>query len=187
MKLRQTKIPGCYLIGLLARLDARGSFVKTFQSTAFRELGLETDFRESFYSFSEEAVLRGLHFQLPPSDGAKLVYCLKGEVLDVAVDLRVGSPTYGEHTTFELSARDASAVYIPRGVAHGFYVRQGPALLVYHVTSEYDARLDSGILWSSIDFEWPSLIPTCSERDAAFTNLQEFASPFRFAPVEVDV
>ena len=186
MKLLPSTIHGCYQIELLARLDTRGSFVKTFQSTAFRELGLEADFSESFYTFSQENVLRGMHFQLPPSDGAKLVYCLQGAALDVAVDLRVGSLSYGDHAAFELSADDTSAAYIPRGVAHGFFVRKGPVLLVYHVSSEYDPKLDSGILWSSIDFEWPSAHPICSERDSSLPRLPDFKSPFRFAPVEVD-
>ena len=186
MKLSPSKIHGCYQIELAARLDARGSFVKTFQSTAFRELGLEAYFSESFYSVSQQNVLRGMHFQLPPSDGAKLMYCLQGEVLDVGVDLRVGSPSYGVCSAFELSASVPSAAYMPRGVAHGFYVRKGPALLMYHVSSEYDPHCDSGVLWSSIGFDWPVADPICSARDAAVVPFESFANPFRFARVEVD-
>ncbi len=105
MKLQETKIPGCYEIEFLAQEDVRGSFVKTFHTTAFRELGLESDFSESFYSLSNQNVLRGLHFQLPPADGAKLVYCLQGSIMDVALNLRAGSPSYGsESPGFSLKA-----------------------------------------------------------------------------------
>jgi hypothetical protein len=119
MKLYPTIIPGCYEVELSPRLDKRGSFVKTFQATAFRELGLETGFLESFYSVSQPNVLRGMHFQLPPSDGAKLVCCLQGEVLDVALDLRVvllamrlsNSPLGGPlPSTFRLALRMVSTL-----------------------------------------------------------------------------
>jgi len=184
MKLYPTIIPGCYEVELSPRLDKRGSFVKTFQATAFRELGLETGFLESFYSVSQPNVLRGMHFQLPPSDGAKLVCCLQGEVLDVALDLRVGSPCFAGYATFELSAGRATAVYIPSGVAHGFYTRKGPAMLVYQVSSEYNPALDAGVLWSSLKMDWPSATPICSSRDSNFVSLSDFVSPFRFAPTE---
>lgn len=185
MKLHATIIPGCYEIEFAPRLDTRGSFVKAFQATAFRELGLEAGFAESYYSVSQPNVLRGMHFQLPPCDGAKLVYCLQGAVLDVALDLRVGSPCFARHTTFELSAGRASAAYMPRGVAHGFFTREGPATLVYQVSSEYNPELDSGVLWSSIGLDWPNAKPVCSVRDSNFVSLNDFVSPFRFAPSEV--
>ena len=185
MKLRPTPIPGCFAIHFNAFEDSRGSFVKTFRATSFRELGLEAAFTESFYSTSAEGVLRGMHFQLPPADGAKLIYVLWGEVLDVAVDLRVGSPTFGKYTTFELSAETPHAAYIPRGVAHGFLATKGPATLVYNVSSEYDAKLDAGIRWDSFGLDWPVLKPHTSARDANFPALRDFESPFRFAPLEV--
>jgi dTDP-4-dehydrorhamnose 3,5-epimerase len=180
LKLIPTQIDGCYQVDFLERLDNRGLFVKTFQSSVFDNLGLESNFTESFYSLSQEGVLRGMHFQIPPSDGSKLIYCLQGAILDVAVDLRVGSPSYGGHARFELSANQPSAAYIPRGMAHGFLVLKGPALVMYHVSSEYDSKRDSGVLWNSIDFKWPCATPICSERDSALTPLSEFTSPFRF-------
>jgi dTDP-4-dehydrorhamnose 3,5-epimerase len=126
-----------------------------------------------------------MHFQLPPSDGAKLVYCLQGAVLDVALDLRVGSPVYGESVEFSLSQERPTAVYIPRGVAHGFLAIEGPATLVYSISSEYDAALDTGVLWDSFGLNWPEGAPLLSERDRGFVSLAEFKSPFRFAPTEV--
>lgn len=187
MKLLASELPGCFQLLFNERPDGRGSFVKTFQSTAFRELGLEASFAESFYSISEEGVLRGMHFQMPPADGAKLIYCLQGAVMDVALDLRVGSPTFGRCTVFQLSCKQAAAAYIPRGVAHGFISTDGPATLVYHVSSEYDRNLDSGILWSSLDIEWPISNPILSERDHSWSTLQAFRSPFRFAQTEVNI
>ncbi len=160
--------------------------MKTFQSTAFRELGLEASFAESFYSSSGTDVLRGMHFQMPPADGAKLVYCLQGTVLDVALDLRLGSPAFGKHVVFQLSAEEVSAAYIPRGVAHGFFTREAPATLIYHVSTEYDAELDAGVLWNSFGMDWPCSSPVISVRDRSFPKLLSFVSPFRFAPTEID-
>jgi dTDP-4-dehydrorhamnose 3,5-epimerase len=185
MKLLTTRIPGCFEIEFVARKDSRGSFVKTFHATAFRELGLDAAFTESFYSTSSSGVVRGMHFQLPPSDGAKLVYCLQGAVLDVALDLRVGSPAFGEAVKFRLSQDLPAAAYIPRGVAHGFLATEGPATLVYAISSEYDPVLDTGVLWNSFGMDWPEASPMLSDRDRSFPPFAEFKSPFRFAPTEV--
>lgn len=186
MKLIASEIPGCFVIDLQAFHDARGSFVKTFRATSFRELGLESTFTESFYSTSNEGVLRGMHFQLPPVDGAKLVYVLQGAILDVATDLRRGSPAYGKSVSFELEASTATAVYIPRGVAHGFLTTKGPATVVYSVSSEYVPQLDAGVHWDSLGFDWPISAPLLSARDTGFPALRDFDSPFRYSPTEVD-
>ncbi len=186
MKLKATAIPGCFRLEYVNRSDARGSFIKTFQSKAFLELGLEASFAESFYSTSEIDVLRGMHFQMPPADGAKLVYCLQGTVLDVALDLRLDSPAFGKFAVFELNAEDTSAAYMPRGVAHGFFTSRGPATLVYNVSSEYDPALDTGVLWDSFGMEWPITTPVLSLRDRSFPRLCDFASPFRFSTMEID-
>jgi dTDP-4-dehydrorhamnose 3,5-epimerase len=185
MKLEATMIPGCYEIEFSPRLDMRGSFVKTFQTTAFHELGLETNFRESYFSVSQPDVLRGMHFQLPPGDGAKLICCLSGAIFDVALDLRVGSPTFKRHVEFELRGDRPRGAYLPRGVAHGFYTREGPATMIYQVSTEYKPDLDSGVLWNSLDIDWPSPSPICSERDRRFVSLKDFESPFLFITTEV--
>jgi dTDP-4-dehydrorhamnose 3,5-epimerase len=187
MKLSKTTIPGCYELEFISREDARGSFVKTFHTTAFRELGLESGFSEGFYSVSHQNVLRGMHFQLPPMDGAKLVYCLQGRILDVALDLRTGSPSYGKFTTFQLSSANPTAAYIPRGVAHGFYSLSEPSVVVYQVSSEYEPNLDTGVRWDSFGFDWPNTNPGVSERDSKLVRFNDFMSPFRFAPIEMDI
>jgi dTDP-4-dehydrorhamnose 3,5-epimerase len=99
---------------------------------------------------------------------------------ETALDLRVGSPTYGKHEVYELSTAASNAVYLPRGIAHGFCVRQAPAVMVYHVTSEHDPSLDAGIHWNSFGAAWPVDNPTVSARDDGFIGFDEFKSPFRF-------
>ena len=160
--------------------DFRGYFVKTIQRSVFEAHGLEADFKECFYSTSNQHVLRGMHFQLPPSDHAKLVYCTAGSIYDMTLDLRVGSPTFGQHEVYELSSSASNAVYLPRGIAHGFYVREAPAVMVYHVSSEHDPQRDTGIHWNSFGAAWPVVEPVISPRDDRFLSLADFESPFRY-------
>jgi dTDP-4-dehydrorhamnose 3,5-epimerase len=174
-------IPGCYEVQLPVHADARGSFVKTIASSQFAEYELESGFVETFYTVSGANVLRGMHLQLPPADHVKFVYCVVGGVTDVCLDLRRGSPAYGRHIMIELAAEKNNAIYLPRGVAHGFYVRQAPAIMVYHVTSEHEPRLDAGIAWNSFGAQWPTDSPVLSPRDAALTSFEDFESPFSFS------
>lgn len=176
----KTSLPGCFLVALPEQKDERGSFVKLFHEASFRGNNLETSFPESYYTVSGHRVLRGLHFQLPPWDHVKLVYCLEGQILDAVVDLRRGSPTYGQFATFELSGREAVMLYIPRGMAHGFYVKSESALVLYKVSTCYSPAHDSGILWSSAGIPWPSAAPILSSRDESFLTLAGFDSPFIF-------
>jgi dTDP-4-dehydrorhamnose 3,5-epimerase-like enzyme len=107
--------------------------------------------------------------------------------LDAALDLRVGSPTYGKFAAFNLASGNPTAAYIPRGVAHGFLSLEGPSVVVYQVSSEYDPKLDTGVLWNSFGFEWPVFNPMVSERDSKFVSFNDIVSPFRFAPTEMNV
>ncbi len=182
VRFTESKLRGCFVVQFPLIEDHRGSFVKTIQASVFREHGLESDFRECFYSTSHKNVLRGMHFQLPPSDHAKLVYCTAGAIYDVALDLRKGSPTFGGHEVYELSSQANNAVYLPRGIAHGFLVREGPAVMVYHVTSEHDPLRDVGIHWNSFGAVWPSDAPITSVRDESFVALENFDSMFTYAP-----
>ena len=126
--------------------------------------------------------MRGFHFQVPPADHAKLVYCSSGAVFDAAVDLRVGSPTYGECFSLTLDAVEGRMLYLPSGVAHGFCATTADATLHYSVTSLHDPVRDSGIRWDSVGIAWPvDGVPVVSERDAGFARLDEFDSPFRVA------
>jgi dTDP-4-dehydrorhamnose 3,5-epimerase len=175
----ETQITGCFEIRPRILNDDRGSFVKTFHYDAFKALGIQTEFKEEYYSKSKKNVIRGLHFQQPPFDHEKLVYCTAGEVLDVAVDLRRDSKTYGRYVTFNIDAVKGAMVYLPKGIAHGFVVLSEEATMMYKVSTVYAPESDSGILWSSIDFMWPVETPIVSMRDSSFAPLHQFDSPFR--------
>lgn len=174
----ETTVPGCFELIPRKMEDARGCFVKTFHRDTFQEYGMETEWREEYFSISHRGVLRGLHFQLPPHDHAKLVYCMSGEMLDAVVDLRVGSPMYGRHILFRLSAADTKMIYIPKGCAHGFYTLSESATMMYKVGTVYAPEADTGILWDSVDIPWPDNDPLISVRDSGFRPFAEFVSPF---------
>lgn len=181
MKLVETAIPGCYEVLCNSFQDKRGKFTKTFHQPEFEVCELRTDWKEEYYSVSARDVLRGMHFQTPPCDHAKLVYCLQGEVLDVVVDLRLGSPCFGQCQSFRLSPQKANSLYIPSGIAHGFLSLSENSVMQYKVTSIHSAEHDAGILWSSLDFEWPVDTPILSSRDEQHPRLDEFASPFHYS------
>lgn len=181
MKIVATAIPGCYQIVTDIRRDERGSFVKVFHEDIFREHGLATDFREEYYSTSRRGVIRGLHFQTPPHDHAKLVYCTHGAVMDVALDLRKGSPMYGQHITLELSAENGHMLYLPAGLAHGFCSLSEQSLMVYKVTTTYAPHNDGGVRWDSAGIAWPVQDPIMSPRDGTFPTLGAFDSPFAYS------
>jgi dTDP-4-dehydrorhamnose 3,5-epimerase len=174
----ETSLRGCFELRPEIREDVRGRFVKTFSRELFARLGLSVDFVEQFYSVSRKGVLRGLHFQLPPRALDKLVTCIEGKVLDVLLDLRRGSGTYGRHIVLELSAETANEVYIPAGLAHGFYTLSERATLLYGTTCAYSPEHDTGIRWDSAGIPWPDAQPIVSPRDAALPALADFLSPF---------
>ena len=180
MKVKETEISGCCEILPLVHQDHRGRFVKTFHQYNYLKYNFATAFAEEYYSISNKGVLRGLHFQYPPHDHTKIVYCISGEVMDVVVDLRVGSPTYGQYQSFNLNANDANIIYIPPGLAHGFYTLSEKAILMYKVTTAYSPNHDSGILWDSVGIPWPEKQPIVSQRDATFRPFSLFESPFPY-------
>lgn len=180
MELLQTTLPGCYEIKTNIFCDKRGTFVKTYHDATFTELGLRTDWREEYYSVSKRGVIRGMHFQHPPMQGAKMIYCLQGTVQDVILDLRIGSPSYRKCVSIELSAEKGNIVYIPEGVAHGFCALSEHAIMQYKVTSTYSPQHDVGILWNSIPIAWQCTNPSVSDRDSNFIGLPDFQSPFKY-------
>ncbi len=157
--------------------DHRGNFAKFFQSSEFAKLGWPTQWKEQYASTSLPGVVRGLHFQLPPHEHDKLVFVLSGGVFDVGLDLRRSSSSFQKAKGVELKAGEG--VFLPKGFAHGFCVTsREPATLLYLVTSEYQASHDTGILWDSINVDWPVCDAIISSRDKTFVPLDEFASPF---------
>jgi len=178
-ELKQSEIEGCFELQFKAIDDERGRFVKVFQEQVFSENGLGSNFPEEYYSVSQKNVIRGMHFQLPPMDHVKVVYCVEGEVIDAVVDLRIDSPTYGQYALFELSAANANGVYIPTGMAHGFCVRSEQAIMVYKTSTVYSPEHDAGILWDSAGIKWGATSPVLSARDQKLPALTVFDSPFK--------
>lgn len=177
-KLNQSTLSGCFEIMNTKKEDSRGYFMKIFHEGFFQQHGLVNCFKEQYFTMSIKGSLRGMHFQIPPHDQEKLVSCISGSVLDVVVDLRKSSKTYGMATTFDLSEERANSIYIPRGMAHGFYVYSPQALLVYNVTTTYSEDHDRGISWESVPIVWPDTDPIISNRDLSHQRLDEFFSPF---------
>lgn len=178
MKITKTKIPGCYEILTKKHEDKRGVFIKTFHAPTFKKFGLKTSFKEQYYSISSKNVIRGLHFQLPPHDHAKLIYCTEGEVLDIALDLRVGSPFYGKYISIKLKAKKGNMIYIPSGFAHGFCSLKNSSTLIYNTSTVYNPKKDIGLRWDSADISWPIKNPYLSDRDLKFPKFKDFISPF---------
>ena len=179
MDITPTIIEGLYEITAKVFRDQRGDFVKTFHLDRFTELGLNTRWRERFWSSSHAGVIRGLHFQIPPSDHVKLVTCCAGKIWDVVVDLRRSSPTFGKYVGLELTADNGRMLYIPRGMAHGFLALTEGAVVQYDVETVHDPACDRGIRWDGCGISWPIQgQPVMSTRDAAFPCLSDFESPF---------
>ena len=166
--------------------DDRGWFVEAYNVERFAALGIAEHFVQDNHSLSRPAgTIRGLHFQLPPSGQAKLVRCIAGSIFDVAVDLRVGSPTFGRWVGAELSADNQRQLFVPVGFAHGFVTLEPETQVTYKVTALYDPKLDAGIRWNDeeIGIDWR--LPACREprlspKDAALPLLSSFKSPFPY-------
>ena len=178
MKIIQTEVAGIYIIEQSVFKDRRGAFVKTFQASAFTKMKLECRFTENYYTKSREDVIRGMHFQAPPHDHAKLVTVIQGTVIDVILDIRISSPTYGKYLAIELSRENRKSIYIARGLAHGFGTLSDTAIAYYMATSEYSPTHDMGIRYDSFGYEWPIQMPILSDRDLSFPCFIDFATPF---------
>ncbi len=178
MLVNHTKLTDCYEIIPDIFRDERGRLIKTFHRERFESFQLQSDFAEQYYSFSQKRVLRGLHFQIPPYQHVKLVYCIFGRVLDAVVDLRVGSPSYGQFELFDLSAEKGNMVYIPAGMAHGFYVASESAVVVNNASTVYSPEHDAGIRWDSVGIPWEDQHPVVSQKDRSLVPFPLFSSPF---------
>jgi len=170
-------LPGAWLLRAPHFEDPRGSFTKTFAASRLRTLGLAFEPREQYVTWSRRDVVRGLHYQRPPHDHAKLVCCLSGAVQDVIVDLRRG-PGYGRVAAIELSADDPAVLVLPPGIAHGFRVRSDGATMLYMTSSEHAPDHDTGVLWTSVGHDWDCPAAIVSARDAALPPLAAVDSPF---------
>jgi len=174
MKVIESDLPGVLLIEPEVRGDARGYFMETWNVARYEQAGLSARFVQDNVSYSARGALRGLHFQNPNAQG-KLVYVLQGEVFDVAVDIRVGSPTFGRWTGITLSGDNKRQMYIPEGFAHGFCVTSERALFAYKCTDFYNPEAEAGVLWNDPDIgiDWPVKLPILSDRDKNAPRLKD--------------
>jgi len=174
----ETEIPGLFIIKPRVFTDNRGLFVKVFHNKLFDDLGLRSDFVEEYYSTSAKGVVRGLHFQTPPTQHVKCIVCLKGEIFDAVVDLRKDSPTFGKFFTINLKAEEPTILYIPEGLAHGFMALEDDTIFLNKTTTVYDADCDTGIHWDSCGIQWPELPVVLSEKDENMIRFENYNSPF---------
>jgi dTDP-4-dehydrorhamnose 3,5-epimerase len=176
MKFIETSLPGCVVIEPQVFGDARGFFYESYNEAKYREAGIDRRFVQSNVSRSARGVLRGLHYQWPHPQG-KLVSVLEGEVYDVAVDIRHGSPTFGKWAGVMLTAENHRHFWIPEGFAHGFCVVSEHATFSYQCTDLYNREADGGIRWDdpAIGIDWPISSPLLSEKDAKAPLLSEVA------------
>lgn len=184
MEVIKTELEGVVIIEPKIFRDSRGYFFESFSQKGFEEKVRKIAFVQDNESMSSYGVMRGLHFQLPPFTQSKLVRCVKGKVLDVAVDIRKGSPTFGKHVSVELSEDNHRQFFVPRGFAHGFAVLSETAVFQYKCDNFYAPQADGGIsiLDDSLGIDWK--LPTdkviLSEKDTKHPLLQDFDSPFKY-------
>lgn len=180
MQITTTPIEGLLVVQPKVFGDYRGYFMETYNEGAFRAAGLPTDFVQDNQSFSGKGILRGLHFQAPPYAQGKLVRVIRGAVLDVALDLRTSSSTYGQYFAIRLTEENKTMVWIPPGFAHGFLTLEDDTLFAYKVTGLYNKESEGGILWNDPDLgiAWGIDQPVLSDKDLILPRLADFNSPF---------
>lgn len=181
MQKNDLSIPGVWELRPKIFRDSRGFFMETYNQEDFANLGITDSFVQDNHSASLKGTIRGLHYQLQHAQ-AKLCRVIEGEVLDVAVDIRVGSPHFGQWAGVVLSAKEQNQVYIPRGFAHGYLALSQRVQFLYKCTDFYDPQDERGILWSDpqIGISWNVANPTVSDKDSRFTTLSE--TPKEFLP-----
>lgn len=177
-----TDIPGLLIIDPGVFADERGFFMETYSRDRYREAGITAEFFQDNLSSSKRGVIRGLHYQAPPFAQGKLVSVLRGRVLDVAVDIRFGSPTYGKYVAVELSAENHRQFWIPAGFAHGFVALEDDTLFAYKCTAPYSKEHDRGIRYDdpTLAIEWGVTEQIVSEKDRLYPPLTDIAQEFTF-------
>ena len=181
MKIKTTIIKGVYIIKPKIFKDERGEFFESFNEQIFKKkIDSKINFVQDNQSISFKGVLRGLHFQKPPHDQAKLVNVVKGSVLDVVVDLRKESKTFGKYIAEELNEYNNHQLYIPKGMAHGFLTLEDNTIFSYKCSGFYNKESEDSILWNdkSLNIKWPNSNPILSEKDGNAKKFTSFVSPF---------
>ena len=174
MKTKETKLTGVIILEPDVFSDERGYFLETWNRTRYESVGIPGIFVQDNVSFSKKGILRGLHFQYPQPQG-KLIQVLSGQVVDVAVDIRLGSPTFGQWISEELSDANNKQMYIPPGFAHGYFVTSETAIFSYKCTDFYNPATEQGIIWNDPDLkiDWPITEPILSPKDAGYSKLKD--------------
>lgn len=182
MNVTKTDIEGLLLIEPNIFRDERGYFLESYNDGRYHETGIPELFVQDNVSVSKKGVIRGLHYQAPPFDQGKLVSVLRGRVIDVAVDIRTGSPTYGKHVAVELSADNHKQFWIPAGFAHGFVALEDDTVFAYKCTNVYSKDHDRGIRYNdpALGIDWNVTDPIVSEKDKLHPLLSEISSEFIF-------
>jgi dTDP-4-dehydrorhamnose 3,5-epimerase len=181
MEIKPLKLAGAYEITLAPRVDERGYFTRVFDDKIFRQHGLTTAWVQENQSRStRKHLIRGLHFQAPPHAETKLVRVVVGAILDVFVDLRRSSPTYGQWASLELAAENFKMAYIPKGFAHAFCTLTDDAVVQYKVDAYYAPAAEGGLCWNdpALRISWPTHEPVLSAKDQAWPAFADFVSPF---------
>ena len=182
MKILQTELPGLLIIEPDVFRDERGYFCETYNQEKLSQLGFNKTFVQDNESMSSKGVLRGIHFQKPPFAQAKLVRVVRGSIIDFAVDLRKGSPTYGKYKAVELDSETKKMLYLPEGFGHAFVSLEDNTIFSYKCSNFYNKESESGILWSDEDLniDWKIDNPILSDKDKILGKLKDFDSPFTF-------
>lgn len=180
MEFIETSISNLFVIQPKVFEDARGHFFESYTSKSFLEKSIKADFVQDNQSLSQKGVLRGLHFQSPPYAQGKLVRVIKGAVLDVALDIRKNSPTYGKHFSIELTENNKTMLWIPEGFAHGFSTLEDNTIFSYKCTNYYSKESEGCVLWNdpALKIDWKLNAPTLSEKDKLGLLFNNFISPF---------
>lgn len=180
MNVLETPLSGVYVLEPKRHRDLRGFFSESWNRQCMSDAGLDYDFVQDNHSLSREVgTLRGMHFQSPPHAQAKLVRCGRGRLYDAVVDIRVGSPTYGQNFGIELSFENGRQLLVPEGFLHGFITREPDTEIVYKVTDYYAADCDGAVRWDSCGIDWGfDGTPVLSSKDSEAPDLNEFTSPF---------
>jgi dTDP-4-dehydrorhamnose 3,5-epimerase len=179
------QIPDVLVLAAKKYGDERGFFSEVYKQSALASAGVDASFVQDNHSYSAQSgVLRGLHYQAPPAAQGKLVRVIRGAILDVAIDIRVGSPSYGQHVAAELSYDAWNQIWVPPGFAHGFCTLTDHCEVLYKVTAEYAPALEQGLRWNdpALNIAWPfsGHEMKLSPRDQAWPDLNDIRSPFRF-------
>jgi dTDP-4-dehydrorhamnose 3,5-epimerase len=185
MQIKSLELPGVLLVAPVKHGDRRGCFSETFRADVFASRDVTDAFVQDNHVYSaQKGVLRGLHFQAPPHAQGKLVRCTRGAILDVCVDIRVGSPTYGRHVAAELSAANWHQLWVPKGFAHGYVTLMEDCEVIYKVTDYYNPDCDRGIAWDdpalAIDWRLPASEIVLSEKDRRQPRLADTLPAFHF-------